>query len=164
MTRKALTALVSTPLIVAVSAFCSLSRPDCHSSGRSGPKNNYLRQISQPTPIFATYDDSDTKGSSFSSSYESSASVTKGLVSTLTSLTNNIFGGNISRENETSTNMPPTSPEELLQRIQKEYTQNNYLWTGNIDTSSFVSNCTFKDPTLSFVGVDDYVKNVGKYI
>jgi hypothetical protein len=127
--------------------------------------------------IFATTKDdgADDKTSS-SSSYESSASVTKGLVSSLTSLTNNIFGGD---KKETSSsagnipedirytnniNQPPTSPEELLNRIKLEYTQNNYLWTGNIDTSSFVSNCTFTDPTLSFVGVDKYVTNVGNLV
>jgi len=29
-----------------------------------------------------------------------------------------------------------------------------------LDTSSFASECTFTDPTLSFVGVDKYVENV----
>ena len=110
-----------------------------------------------------------------SSSYESSASLIKGIVSSLTSLINSIFQptaqDNITPSTTisssslyTTTNdtaVPPTSPEELLTRIQNEYTTNNYLWTGNIDTSSFVSNCTFTDPTLSFVGVDKYITNVG---
>ena len=95
-------------------------------------------------------------------------------MSSLTSLTNNIFGGDKKETSSSSTstipddtrcnNLPPTSPEELLNRIKLEYTQNNYLWTGNIDTSSFVSNCTFTDPTLSFVGVDKYVTNVGNLV
>jgi hypothetical protein len=128
--------------------------------------------------IFATDHDADDKtSSSSSSSYESSASVTKGLVSSLTSLTNNIFGGDKKESSSSSAsniqedtrftkihNLPPTSPEELLNRIKLEYTQNNYLWTGNVDTSSFVSNCTFTDPTLSFVGVDKYVTNVGNLV
>lgn len=113
-----------------------------------------------------------------SSSYESSASLIKGIVSSLTSLTNSIFQptaqDNITPSTTisssslyTTTNdtaVPPTSPEELLTRIQNEYTTNNYLWTGNIDTSSFVSNCTFTDPTLSFVGVDKYITNVGNLV
>ena len=33
-----------------------------------------------------------------------------------------------------------------------------------MDTSSFVSNCTFTDPTLSFVGVDKYIDNVGNLV
>lgn len=106
-----------------------------------------------------------------SSSYESSASLIKGIVSSLTSLTNSIFqptqDTTVTSSSYTTTNdttVPPTSPEELLTRIQNEYTTNNYLWTGNIDTSSFVSNCTFTDPTLSFVGVDKYVTNVGNLV
>ena len=113
-----------------------------------------------------------------SSSYESSASLIKGIVSSLTSLMNSIFQptaqDNITPSTTisssslyTTTNdtaVPPTSPEELLTRIQNEYTTNNYLWTGNIDTSSFVSNCTFTDPTLSFVGVDKYITNVGNLV
>ncbi|KAL7458061.1 hypothetical protein ACHAWC_009565, partial [Mediolabrus comicus] len=130
--------------------------------------------------FFATEDNDagEKTSSSSSSSYESSASVTKGLVSSLTSLTNNIFGGDKketssfsagtipedTRYTNSNNNLPPTSPEELLNRIKLEYTQNNYLWTGNIDTSSFVSNCTFTDPTLSFVGVDKYVTNVGNLV
>ena len=107
-----------------------------------------------------------------SSSYESSASLIKGIVSSLTSLTNSIFQptqdnitpSTITSSSSYTTAVPPTSPEELLTRIQNEYTTNNYLWTGNIDTSSFVSNCTFTDPTLSFVGVDKYVTNVGNLV
>ncbi len=162
MTKALAILLVSTQLLTAsISAFSSHSRRPLYP--RSGK-------------VFATEDDAtddNNTGSSSSSSYESSASVTKGLVSSLTSLTNNIFGGNNNKKRttdatsaalETSSNTPPTSPEELLTRIQKEYTQNNYLWTGNIDTSSFVSNCTFTDPTLSFVGVDKYVQNVGNLV
>lgn len=171
MTTKALAlalaVLVSTQLLTAaVSAFCSHSR-----QARTARPNFDQLQRTQTSQIFATNDSSDDDNSGSSSSYESSASVTKGLVSSLTSLTNNIFGGNSNKESTTGTavleisqNTPPTSPEELLIRIQKDYTQNNYLWTGNIDTSSFVSNCTFTDPTLSFVGVDKYVENVGNLV
>ena len=170
MMTKALAVLVSTQLlIVAVSAFCPLSRPLCPSVRvRSTAPNNDHLQRTQASHIFAT-DDSNDNNTGSSSSYESSASVTKGLVSSLTSLTNNIFGGTSKEPADTaalksSLYTPPTSPEELLTRIQKEYTQNNYLWTGNIDTSSFVPNCTFTDPTLSFVGVDKYVQNVGNLV
>jgi len=170
MMTKALAVLVSTQLlIVAVSAFCPLSRPPCQSGRvRTTAPNNDYRQRTQASHIFAA-DDSNDNNTGSSSSYESSASVTKGLVSSLTSLTNNIFGGTSKEPADTaalktSLYTPPTSPEELLTRIQKEYTQNNYLWTGNIDTSSFVSNCTFTDPTLSFIGVDKYVQNVGNLV
>eukprot|EP00984_Skeletonema_dohrnii_P023424 scaffold12513_cov103-Skeletonema_dohrnii-CCMP3373.AAC.11 len=170
MMTKALAVLVSTQLLLeAVTAFCPLSRP-LRPSGRvrSTASNNDQLRRTQAGHIFAT-DDSNENNTGSSSSYESSASVTKGLVSSLTSLTNNIFGGSSKEpadtaDLKTSLYTPPTSPEELLTRIQKEYTQNNYLWTGNIDTSSFVPNCTFTDPTLSFVGVEKYVQNVGNLV
>ena len=106
-----------------------------------------------------------------SSSYESSASVTKSIVSSLTSLTNSIFEP--TRQEDTTSltieqpwvsQSPPSSPQQLLTRIQDEYIENNYLWTGKLDTSSFVSNCTFTDPTLSFVGVKKFVSNVGNLV
>lgn len=173
---KALAVLVTTQLLLAaVSAFCSISsspdhRPLCRPpSGRvriSGPHIS-LRQRTQKSRIFTTDKDSDGNNAGSSSSYESSASVTKGLVSSLTSLTNNIFGGSNKESSDAATNSPctpPTSPEELCERIRKEYIENNYLWTGHIDTSSFVPDCTFTDPTLSFVGVDKYVQNVGNLV
>ena len=104
------------------------------------------------------------------SSYDSSASITKGLVSSLTSLTNSIFEPTTTQEDTTAiaqpwvSQTPPSSPQQLLTRIQDEYIQNNYLWTGKLDTSSFVSNCTFTDPTLSFVGVDKFIFNVGNLV
>ena len=82
-------------------------------------------------------------------SYESSAAVTKGFVSSLTSLTNSILQAKqyttASRSTATESNIisrAPTSPQELLSRIRDDYTENNYLWTGALDTSSFVFNCT----------------------
>jgi hypothetical protein len=115
----------------------------------------------------AVYDYEDDRGSY----YESSASITKGIVSYLTSAANAILG--TSKDSKSSRSVDeelatlsraPTSPDELLRRIRKEYVENNYLWTGNLDTSCFTSDCTFTDPTLSFVGVDNYVKNVGNLV
>ena len=164
---KALAVLVFTQLMLAsVNAFCSISSRPLLCQRRSSPLR---RRRTQQSRVFTTKDDDNNAGSS-SSSYESSASVTKGLVSSLTSLTNNIIGGGTSNKERSSDvaplvcSTPPTSPEELLTRIEQEYTKNNYLWTGNIDTSSFVPNCTFTDPTLSFVGVDKYVQNVGNLV
>jgi hypothetical protein len=105
------------------------------------------------------------------SSFQSSAPVTKGLVSSLTSLTNHMLRGKQSATNlvpaatESSIlSSAPTSPQELLSRIRLDYTKNNYLWTGNLDISSFLSNCTFTDPTLTFVGVEKYIDNVGNLV
>jgi len=175
MMMKAMLALLAMHLLVVPSnAFSSPLQPSSWSHLKSQRRSQTSSHV-----IFATDHDADdkTSSSSSSSSYESSASVTKGLVSSLTSLTNNIFGGDKKETSSSAGNIPedtrytsnnnrnpPTSPEELLNRIKLEYTQNNYLWTGNIDISSFVSNCTFTDPTLSFVGVDKYVTNVGNLV
>ena len=105
-------------------------------------------------------------------SYQTSASVIKGIVSSLTSLTNAIFQTTPTTTDESSSNInsieissyAPASPQELLTRISNDYTINNYLWTGKLDTSCFISNCTFTDPTLSFVGVHKYITNVHNLI
>ena len=56
---------------------------------------------------------------------------------------------------------PPSSPLELLERIRNDYTERNYLWTGDLDVeTNFVKSCCFTDPTLSFVGTDKYIKNI----
>ena len=178
MMMKAMLALLAIHLllVVPINAFSSPLQPSW-----SHLRSQKRRSQTSSHVIFATEEDNagdKPSSSSSSSSYESSASVTKGLVSSLTSLTNNIFRGDKKETSSSSSasniqedarytnnnNLPPTSPEELLSRIKLEYTQNNYLWTGNIDTSSFVSNCTFTDPTLSFVGVDKYVTNVGNLV
>lgn len=106
------------------------------------------------------------------SSYQTSGSVIKGIVSSLTSLTNAILQTTPRTTDEPSNNNitlntishAPTSPQELLTRISNDYRVNNYLWTGNLDTSCFTCNCTFTDPTLSFVGVDKYAENVRNLI
>ena len=54
----------------------------------------------------------------------------------------------------------PQTPQELLERIRDDYVKNNYLWTGNIYLPAFDENCTFTDPTLSFVGRQTFVTNV----
>ena len=106
------------------------------------------------------------------SSYQTSGSVIKGIVSSLTSLTNAILQTTPRTTDEPSNNITlspishdaPTSPQELLTRISNDYRVNNYLWTGNLDISCFTCNCTFTDPTLSFVGVAKYAENVRNLI
>lgn len=111
----------------------------------------------------------DNNGSD--SSYQTSGSVIKGIVSSLTSLTNAILRTTPRTTDEPSNNITlnpishaPTSTQELLTRISNDYRVNNYLWTGNLDISCFTCNCTFTDPTLSFVGVAKYAENVRNLI
>lgn len=112
-------------------------------------------------------DDSDRN-----SSYESSASLIKGIVSSLTSVSNSFsLSKNLNNESSaqtvtTTTTVldPPTTEGELFERIRADYTENNYLWTGKLDTSCFIENCKFTDPTISFEGIDKYVQNVGNLV
>jgi hypothetical protein len=103
------------------------------------------------------------------SSYESSASFIKGVVSSLTMVSNFFSLSQQDVESECSTQTaatsvqsldPPKTPAELLERIRADYNENNYLWTGKLDTSSFSANCKFTDPTISFEGIDKYTQNV----
>ncbi|KAL7489336.1 hypothetical protein ACHAW6_014944 [Cyclotella cf. meneghiniana] len=103
-------------------------------------------------------------------SYESSASSIKAIVSSLTSISNFFSLSSQQQQRQTPSfetrisaapsRTPPNTSAELLERIREDYARNNYLWTGKLDTSSFTQNCKFTDPTISFEGVDKYVRNV----
>ncbi|CAE8611554.1 unnamed protein product [Polarella glacialis] len=98
------------------------------------------------------------------SRFEDSEGVaSKGIVSSLTNLVNSFSSSGPSLE-ESSTSpaaaSSPASPQELLERIREDYTVKNYLWTGDIDLSAFDRQCQFTDPTLSFTGTDQFVKNL----
>ena len=63
--------------------------------------------------------------------------------------------------NVQSNHQPPSSAMELLERIRDDYTVHNYLWTGDLNVeANFVKSCRFTDPTLTFVGTDQYLKNI----
>jgi hypothetical protein len=106
-------------------------------------------------------------------SYEDTDGFTRGIVLGLTNLVNAACG-KPNRTNErdegtactdettvstTTLQLPPTSTQELLERIQSDYTKRNYLWTGNLDLTCFTQTCTFSDPTLTFSGVDTFRTN-----
>jgi len=55
---------------------------------------------------------------------------------------------------------PPSTPTQLMKKIQDDYQLQNYLWTGNIYTTAFEDQCRFTDPTLSFIGTEKFVSNV----
>mmetsp|Transcript_35410 Transcript_35410/g.84568 ORF Transcript_35410/g.84568 Transcript_35410/m.84568 type:complete len:263 (+) Transcript_35410:88-876(+) len=148
------------PVLISLAVFADVS-----AFSRRAPQVLYLYrgtvdgQIRLDTLLRGEGRDRDAEDGS--SSYETSASAVKGVVSSLTTIANSIFDQSsreitINTENSNS----PSSPQELMKRIGAEYTENNYLWTGNIDSSSFAADCTFTDPTLSFQGVDKFVSNV----
>ena len=99
-------------------------------------------------------------------SYDETDASSKGLVSSLTGLVN-VFGGRddtSEAESAAARNPPPSTPSELLERIRDDYVVRNYLWTGDIDLAAFDRNCRFTDPTLSFEGTDQFVKNLSNLV
>jgi len=119
-------------------------------------------------------DDDDREASpSFSSYDDSDGAVSKGIVGSLTDLVNTVSaardreetdaatsaGAGSSSSSSSSSSAPPKTPEELLDRIRSDYTKRNYLWTGDLDLACFFEDCTFTDPTISFVGTDKFTEN-----
>jgi len=117
---------------------------------------------------------SDGKGgpSETTSRYEDSSAASKGIVTSLTSMINSLSDGwgdspaesaqDDDTRNEASgcISSPPSTPQELAERIRQDYTVKNYLWTGDIDLGAFDKDCTFTDPTISFTGRDQFVRNI----
>ena len=139
--------------IISASLFAVAFRPEALLPKR---KNNNLH----PSPNVRFSQRKETEKSSIS--YEETDSSSKGLVSSLTGLVN--FFSN-QKEGEgvlsaTSSDPPPKSPEELMQRIRDDYLVRNYLWTGDIDLAAFEKECQFTDPTISFTGTGQFVKNL----
>ena len=99
------------------------------------------------------------KPSSSMDSYETSDASSKGIVSSLTDLVN-FVSGNKNDVGSIPEGEYAKSPEALMDFIEKDYTEKNYLWTGNIHLPAFDPACTFTDPTLSFQGTDTFVSNV----
>jgi hypothetical protein len=109
-------------------------------------------------------------------SYDDADGASKGFVSTLTAIINSMSTSSqlkkvTAGEDEETTDQsntlsrgspygsPPTSPAELMERIQMDYVKRNYLWTGDLDLSCFEESCRFRDPTISFVGTDTFREN-----
>jgi Uncharacterized conserved protein (DUF2358) len=101
-------------------------------------------------------------------SYEETDVSSKGLVSALTGIVNFLsFNSQASgrvQDKVMPTGTPPQTPQELMERIRDDYVVRNYLWTGNIDLASFDKQCRFTDPTLSFEGTDQFVKNLNNLV
>jgi hypothetical protein len=102
-------------------------------------------------------------------SYETSDGASKGIVSGLTNVVNFMMKSEINDDtleaddglvSSNTLTLSPSSPEELLRFIEEDYTRKNYLWTGDIHLPAFEEDCRFTDPTLSFRGTKQFVKNV----
>ena len=118
-------------------------------------------RISRHTPLLFANNAGEDEGGS-TSTYETSDASSRGIVSSLTGAVNLIMRTSIdsAEKDERVLPPPPSSPEQLLERIRDDYVENNYLWTGDIDLSAFEEDCQFTDPTLTFTGRDKFVSNV----
>eukprot|EP00559_Dactyliosolen_fragilissimus_P004864 CAMPEP_0184866700 /NCGR_PEP_ID=MMETSP0580-20130426/23347_1 /TAXON_ID=1118495 /ORGANISM="Dactyliosolen fragilissimus" /LENGTH=179 /DNA_ID=CAMNT_0027366517 /DNA_START=169 /DNA_END=705 /DNA_ORIENTATION=+ len=96
----------------------------------------------------------------YTSSYQSSDSSTKQIVSSLTNFFNFFMNSDNDESLVSIDAKSPTSPTELMEILKNDYIKNNYLWTGNIYTPAFDQNCKFTDPTLSFSGLERFITNV----
>ena len=106
-------------------------------------------------------DDENDTGSSLSN-YKDSDGASKGIVGSLTGIVNKVSAASGQRDQPQSSleaKSAPQTPEELLERIEKDYTERNYLWTGDLDLDCFFKECVFTDPTISFVGTDKFTEN-----
>ncbi len=122
------------------------------------------------TALFSSENGTNDSGkdSSSLSSYKDSDGASKGIVGSLTGLVNRVSAAREQQRDESSTsalstsmasNAAPQTPEELMERIRKEYDEKNYLWTGDLDLDCFFQDCVFTDPTISFVGTDKFTEN-----
>ena len=118
--------------------------------------------ISRHTPLFANNAGENEGEVASTSTYETSDASSRGIVSSLTGAVNLIMGTPVdsAEKDERVLPPPPSSPEELLERIRNDYVQRNYLWTGDIDLAAFEEDCQFTDPTLTFTGRYKFVSNV----
>ena len=44
--------------------------------------------------------------------------------------------------------------------VRRDFTDNNYLWTGKITLELYEESCSFTDPTISFTGVETHQRNL----
>ena len=118
----------------------------------------------RPQLLAATMNDNSSNDKN--AKYEESDAASKGIVASLTNLVNFVSSAFEGAETDTTvvednslelSSSPPRSSEELLERIRSDYTEKNYLWTGDIDLACFDSRCKFQDPTISFTGRDQFV-------
>ena len=103
------------------------------------------------------------------SNYKETSSAVKNLVSGLTAVVNafgesgDAEGDGMTRKERREARPLPTTPRDpnaLVRDISREFTEAKYLWTGDITPEMYDLFCTFTDPTLSFVGLDTFERNL----
>jgi hypothetical protein len=125
------------------------------------PVRNCCKNNNAANLLASKRGETDTDTNINTDTYETSDASSKGLVSSLTNIVNLFMGQDVNDPADTKNPPPaPRTPNELKDMIQQDYTEKNYLWTGDINLPAFESDCKFTDPTLSFVGTQKFVSNV----
>jgi len=70
-----------------------------------------------------------------------------------------VFGSKSRKDKPPSTEQPPSSLSETLQRIQED-NEREYFLSGDLDVLIYDEDCTFSDPFVSFQGRDRFVANL----
>ena len=124
-----------------------------------------------PTAASSSSSDDDETASSSFSRYDETSGAVKTLVSGLTNIVN-AFGvgpdvndaerGMTRKQRREARALPSVArdPARLASDISKEFTEAKYLWTGDIDPEMYDLFATFCDPTLAFVGLDTFERNL----
>lgn len=141
-------------------------------------QEKYLPLSSRSLLCSSKNDDNDVEGKTATTlktdSFQTSDSTSKGLVSFLTNAVNS-FAPSTTETKEISNDAIDSiltedgqssslTPQELMDKLREDYEDKNYLWTGDLYTDAFVTDCQFTDPTISFVGIDTYKTNVNNLV
>ena len=137
------------------------------SNGFCAKTTAFESRTGDPSELGAKANNEDDASTSMS--YEETDASSKGLVSSLTGIVNFFSFADSKKYDATAVNYddsnpPPKTPEDLMERIRDDYVVRNYLWTGKIDLAAFDRQCEFTDPTLSFVGTDQFTKNLANLV
>ena len=92
-------------------------------------------------------------------SYGETSAAVKGLVASLTAVVNAI-GGKASEPVARTLEFDALSSDEILAGLQRDFVENEYLWSGKITPELYDEECVFRDPTLSFAGLSTFESNL----
>ena len=120
----------------------------------------YRSTVSSTSRLVASNNEQSSSDGTGGGGYDETGGTSKGLVSALTNLINQFAPSSSPNSVSAALGPPPTSPAEVMERIQADYVDRNCLWTGDLDMASFTPDCICQDPTIRFEGRDTFVTNV----
>ncbi|XRB06783.1 GPI inositol-deacylase [Pycnococcus provasolii] len=93
--------------------------------------------------------------------YDSTSPLTRFVVSALTTaIGGDAYGDEVGLAQNEDDLRPPVSPQDVRNAIERDFSEGNYLWTGDISMDVYDKGCVFTDPTLSFTGTAAFQRNL----